>query len=74
MVTVVPLTSNVERVYPFEVFLSAKDTHLPQDSKAMPQQIRAVSKQRIIGGAIALLSSEIMSLVEDALKLHLGME
>jgi mRNA interferase MazF len=74
MVTIVPLTSNVLRVYPFEVFLSAKHTLLSKDSKAMPQQIRAVSKQRIIGDAIALLDPEIMILVEDAMKLHLGMD
>jgi mRNA interferase MazF len=74
MVTIVPLTSNVERVYPFEVFLSAQDTRLPKDSKAMPQQIRAVSKQRMMGDAIALLNAEIMILVEDAMRLHLGMD
>jgi mRNA interferase MazF len=74
IVTVVPLTSNVERVYPFEVFLSANETNLPQDSKAMPQQIRSVSKQRINGGAIALLSSETMSSIEDGLRLHLGID
>ncbi len=27
----------------------------------------------MIGGAIALLNREVMQLVEDALKLHLGM-
>ncbi|NJM78009.1 MAG: type II toxin-antitoxin system PemK/MazF family toxin [Acaryochloridaceae cyanobacterium RU_4_10] len=74
MVTIVPLTSNVERVYPFEVFLSANDTLLPKDSKAMPQQIRAVSKQRMMGTAIAQLNAEVMALVEDAMKLHLGMD
>ncbi len=71
--TVVPLTSNVARVYPFEVFLDAELTHLPKDSKAMPQQVRTIIKQRIVGEAIALLSVEVMQLIEDALKLHLGM-
>jgi mRNA interferase MazF len=73
IVTVVPLTSNVSRIYPFEVFLDAKLTLLPKDSKAMPQQVRTISKQRIIGDAIALLSVEDIQLLEDALKLHLGM-
>jgi mRNA interferase MazF len=63
----------VSKVYPFEVFLDAKLTHLPKDSKAMPQQVRTIAKQRIIGDAIALLNGEVMQLVEDALKLHLGM-
>lgn len=73
IVTVIPLTSNVSKVYPFEVFLDAKLTHLPKDSKAMPQQVRTIAKQRMIGNAIALLNAEVMQLVEDALKLHLGM-
>jgi mRNA interferase MazF len=73
IVTVIPLTSNVARIYPFEVFLDAKLTHLPKDSKAMPQQVRTIAKERIVGDAIALLSNEVMALVEDALKLHLGM-
>jgi mRNA interferase MazF len=73
IVTVIPLTSNVSKVYPFEIFLDAKLTHLPKDSKAMPQQVRTIAKQRIIGDAIALLNREVMQLVEDALKLHLGM-
>lgn len=74
IVTVVPLTSNTSKVYPFEVFLDAKLTHLPKDSKAMPQQVRTITKQRIVGEAIALLSVEVMQLIEDALKLHFGME
>lgn len=74
MVTIVPLTSNVERIYPFEVFLSANNTLLPRDSKAMPQQMRAVSRQRMMGGAIALVKAEQMALIEDAMKLHLGID
>jgi mRNA-degrading endonuclease toxin of MazEF toxin-antitoxin module len=39
----------------------------------MPQQVRTIAKQRIVGDAIALLSVEDIQLLEDALKLHLGM-
>jgi mRNA interferase MazF len=34
VVTVVPVTSNVEHVYPFQVLLKASSTGLPVDSKA----------------------------------------
>ncbi|MGB8698324.1 MAG: type II toxin-antitoxin system PemK/MazF family toxin [Thermosynechococcaceae cyanobacterium] len=71
IVTVIPLTSNVARVYPFEVFLEAKVTLLPKNSKAMPQQVRTIAKQRMIGEPIALLNDEVMQLIDDALKLHL---
>jgi mRNA interferase MazF len=40
VVTVVPLTSNVARVFPFEVLLPAARTGLTKDSKAMAQQVR----------------------------------
>ena len=32
-VTVLPITSKTEKVYPFEVFLSKEEAHLPEDSK-----------------------------------------
>lgn len=34
VVTVVPVTSNVQRLYPFQVLLPASQTRLPEDSKA----------------------------------------
>jgi mRNA interferase MazF len=74
VVTVVPLTSNVAKVYPFEVFVSQDASGLTKNSKAMPQQIRSISKQRITGNALGQLSDEIMVLIEAALKLHLDLE
>ena len=32
-VTIIPITSNIEHVYPFEVFLAAGDSGLPKPSK-----------------------------------------
>jgi mRNA interferase MazF len=46
-VTVVPLTSQLSRVYSFEVLLAMDDTGLPKPSKAQVQQIRTISKQRL---------------------------
>jgi mRNA interferase MazF len=53
VVTVVPVTSNVERIYPFQTVLSARNTGLPADSKAQTEQVRSVAVERIgalIGG------------------------
>ena len=33
-VTIIPITSNIEHVYPFEVFLAVGDSGLPKPSKA----------------------------------------
>ena len=43
VVTIVPVTSNVEQVYPFQVLLAAEETGLRVDSKAQGEQIRSVS-------------------------------
>ena len=37
-VTIVPVTSNTERVYPFQVLLAANETGLGRDSKAQAEQ------------------------------------
>src|SRR5947199_10286440 len=43
VITVVPVTSSVARVYPFQVLLRAGDTGLHRDSKAQAEQVRAVA-------------------------------
>jgi mRNA interferase MazF len=70
-VSILPITSNVERVYPFEVFLQPSDSGLPLPSKVQAQQIRTISKQRITSNVMGSLSEELMILVEAAIKLHL---
>ena len=41
VVTVVPVTSNLVRVYPFQVELPAGVCGLPRDGKAQAEQVRA---------------------------------
>ena len=43
VITVVPITTNTTRIYPFQVLLPATRCRLPADSKAQAEQIRAVS-------------------------------
>ncbi|MBO0835411.1 MAG: type II toxin-antitoxin system PemK/MazF family toxin, partial [Actinobacteria bacterium] len=40
VITVVPITSNVARMHPFQVLLRADQTGLRQNSKAQAEQIR----------------------------------
>lgn len=72
-VTILPITSNVSRIYPFEVVLEPKDTGLPKPSKVQAQQIRTISKQRLSGGSLGSLSKDMMQLVDAAVKIHLGL-
>jgi mRNA interferase MazF len=73
-VTILPITSNVTRVYPFEVLLNPEDSGLSKPSKVQAQQVRTISKQRITSEAVGSLSEEIMQLVNAALKLHLDVD
>ena len=73
-VTVLPITSNVSRIYPFEIALLPRESGLPKPSKAQAQQIRTISKERLRGGALGRLSAAIMHRAEDALRLHLDLQ
>lgn len=70
VVTVVPVTSNTERLYPFQVLLDAAATGLVRDSKAQAEQVRSVSVERV-GDLIASLDADIVRALDDALRLHL---
>jgi mRNA interferase MazF len=72
VVTVVPVTSNVERIYPFQVLLKAAATGLQQDSKAQAEQVRSVAVERI-GRRVAVVSPSVMAQVDEALRLHLAL-
>ena len=72
-VTLIPLTSRVGKVYPFEVYLSKKESGLPKDSKIKCNQIRTVDKRRLIR-FLSSLSVERLREVEKALFIHLGVD
>jgi len=72
VVTVVPLTTNTQRIYPFQVFLSAPDTGLSQDSKAQAEQVRSISVERV-GEAVGIVPVPQLSLLDEAMRLHLGL-
>lgn len=72
VITVVPVTSNIDRVYPFQVLLSAAETGLDIDSKAQAEQVRSVSIEHV-GGVVGRLGFELMDQLEDTLRLHLDL-
>ena len=72
VLTVVPVTSRTERVYPFQVLLLAGETGLPLDSKAQAEQVRAVAVERI-GAQVGSLTPELVSSLDEALRLHLAL-
>ena len=72
VITVVPVTSNVSRIYPFQVFLPARQTGFPHDSKAQAEQIRSVAVERV-GGRMGQLPAELISELDRALRVQLGL-
>jgi mRNA interferase MazF len=72
VVTVVPVTSNTARVYPFQVLLPARQTGLPSDSKAQAEQIRSVAVERV-GKRIGRLAPSLIAELDQALRVHLGL-
>jgi mRNA interferase MazF len=72
VITVVPVTSNIERVYPFQVLLPAAETGLDRDAKAQAEQIRSIAVERV-GNRLGLVPNSIMRDVDEALRLHLGL-
>jgi mRNA interferase MazF len=68
--TVVPVTINVAKVYPFQVFLPAATTGLAVDSKAQAEQIRSVATERL-RHRIGRVSTAELAQLDQALRLHL---
>jgi mRNA interferase MazF len=67
-VQIVPLTSNTDKLYPGEALVNLKG----QPSKAMADQLTTADKRRLTE-RMAALSEEDMRLVENALRVQLGL-
>jgi len=73
VITVVPVTSNVERLYPFQVMLPAGATGLPRDSKAQAEQIRSIAVERV-GRRVGALPAPLVDQLDRALRMHLALQ
>ena len=70
-VTVLPITStNLKKIYPFEVFLPKGTGNLAKNSKAKSDQIRTLDKHRLIKH-VGTLPVREMNQIDEALKIHL---
>ena len=72
VVTVVPVSSKVRRVYPFQVPLAASETGLRVDSKAQAEQIRSVDVNRL-AARMGVVPAALMLDLDEALRLHLAL-
>ncbi|HCU91719.1 MAG TPA: mRNA interferase MazF9 [Actinobacteria bacterium] len=72
VITVVPVTSNIERIYPFQVLLPAQQSGLPHDSKAQAEQVRSIAVERV-GKRIGELPAALITQLDQALRIHLSL-
>ena len=70
VVTVVPVTSNTDRIFPFQTLLLAHETGLRQGSKAQAEQVRSIAVDRL-GAVLGRAPADVMAKLDDALRLHL---
>jgi mRNA interferase MazF len=72
VITVVPVTSNTDRVHPFQVLLPAGEGGLTVDSKAQAEQVRSVDFERLRRRVGAITPGKLGRL-DEALRLHLAL-
>ncbi len=70
VVTVVPVTSNIDRIFAFQARLPGAATGLRRDSKAQAEQVRSIAVERL-GAMLGRVPAEVMTHLDDALRLHL---
>ena len=68
-VQVVPLTSNVDRLYPSEAYVTVNG----RPGKAMADQIATVSKERLTQQG-DVLTAEDMQRISRAIRIHLSLD
>lgn len=70
-VTLIPITASIDKIYPFEVFITKIDLGLQLDSKIKCNQVRTVDKLRLVR-LVGKISAERLIKVEEALLMHIG--
>jgi len=71
VITVIPLTSNVDIVRSYQLRVPAGEGGLPRESKLQVEQLRSIDVSRVVR-TIGVLGAERMAQVDEALRIHLG--
>lgn len=67
------MSSKVEKIYPFELYVG-KVIENYKDSKIMCEQVKSVSKKRLLPNKAGILSPELLNKTEIKLKKVLAFE
>jgi mRNA interferase MazF len=72
VITVVPVSSNISRVYPFQVLLRTNEGGLDRESKAQAEQLRTIDVSRF-GRRLGAIQAATLNKIEEAIRLHLAL-
>ena len=75
VVTIIPLSfTKLDKIYDFETLLPAAGTGLGRDAKISSHILVTIDKTNVVGDRLGFLTKLLMSHVEKALCLQLGIE
>ncbi len=75
VVTIIPLSfTRLEKIYDFETLLPAAGTGLDRDAKISSHILITIDKAHVVGERLGFLTKALMTHVEKALRLQLGIE
>jgi mRNA interferase MazF len=69
---VAPITTNTERLYPFDVLLEVGCCGFKEKSKVQLNYVRGLNRNRL-GKYLGQVSKELMLELDEKLRLHLGL-
>ena len=72
-VVVLPMSSKVEKIYPFELYVGKIISNY-KESKIMCEQVKSVSKKRLLPNKAGVLPTELLAKAEIKLKKVLAFE
>ena len=72
VISVVPLTTNLGRIYPFQLLLPHQRTGLDEDSKAQVEQLRSVALSRAIR-RLGFVPDDLMVQLSVRVREHLAL-
>ncbi len=75
VVTIIPLSfTSLEKIYDFETFLPASGSGLERDAKISSHILITIDKANVVGNRLGFINKSLMTQVEKALCLQLGIE
>lgn len=72
VVSVLPMTSNTDKIFSFEVFIPKGIANVPKDSKIKADQIRTIDKSRL-SKHLGTIPPNFIAAIDKAIKIHLSL-